>query len=679
MAYKSASFPLSGHMSRYDGLENILAELARDVVEKGDGQTLRRAFDAYRTCLEPFVAPYVGDGFLDEQRALSRFFSETATLHLAVSLVAQWCDVHGVGRARGFCDSHPEAALFSWYRVPRPLSCRIRDWAAAHSNIEDVVQAVALVAEGSLAGLRRRALGEFFTPTEIARHLVALAGYDPLTVSAQKVVDPACGSGNLLASVVSTIVQAVQSGSLDPTTALSGMSTNICGFDIQPVATLLARLQLLLASLPILEQSGVRDANVYETLSFRSVRWADPLADPELVWDQFAPYSLVLANPPFMKAARRNLPFVTHYEDILAGQPNLYQLFLWWAIRATRPGGRICFLVPQSMRAGQYLGRLRQAIAESCELTAVTCFRDGTGVFESVDQQMMIVALRKQGEAAKTRRVDVRVSTGAQSLDHLTALNAGLDDVVRMQGAKEVWCVSSEPMDYAIMSKVCGGYSVLGEAGDFKVVNGGLVWNQHKERLRATHSDNTLPLLSSASVGGHQFTFPACSDRVSQRLFVDATPPVPGPVHRNMGILLKRTIAKGPGGRRLVAALLSEDFLVEYGRYFAENHVNLIFAAHAGVPKSHLRGLCAWLNSRLANFVFGMMNGSSHLSKFELELIAVPVPMLPELGDMSSGLQQSALEKRRQILDQIDKHVLCSFGLSLEESLRVAHVVPPTG
>lgn len=664
-------------MDSYSDLEAILSDVAQDVQSTSQGGAVQQAFSAYRECLEPLVTPYVRDGFLDEQPGLARFLSETATLHLTVSLIPHWCAAHGLGRAEGFWDIHPEARFFSWYRLPKALSSKIRSWAVAHSNIQDVVQAVTLVAEDSLAGLRRRALGEFFTPTEIARHLVSLADYDPLTIPTHTVVDPACGSGNLLAVVASEIVEAVRSGSLDPALGISNMNRNIHGFDIQPVAVLLTRLQLLLASLPVLGRSGLSDTNIYESLSFPCVELRDPLADPEAFWDLLARFDVVVANPPFLKVPKGRLPFVRHYEDVLAGQPNLYQLFLWWAIRATPPGGSVSFLVPQSIRAGRYLNTLRQAISDTCELAAVTCFADGRSIFDSVDQQMMLVALRKPIKTPQKPDVTIRVSADTESLKHLSGLPVGHDQVVLMQGDGVIWCVSNELTDYGIMTKLHSGETVLGAVDEFRVLNGGFVWNQHKERLTPIQDDNTLPLLSSASIAVHQFTFPPSDQRVSQRLFVDAAPPVPGPIHTSKTILLKRTIPKKLGGRRIVAAMLPDDFLVEYPAYFAENHVNLICATQDDVSGHYMIGLCAWLNSRLANFVFGMMNGSSHLSKFELGLIPTPVALIAELAHVASALPHSPIEDQRQLLDEIDRCVSDFFGLAARESQRLARVVPP--
>jgi adenine-specific DNA-methyltransferase len=663
-------------MTETENLPNILAEIAQDVANKGGSRIAVGAFEAYRRCLEPLAEPYVRNGFLDEDMALPRFFSETATLHLAVSLISQWCAVHGFGRAEGFWDIYPEACFFSWYKIPKALSSRVGNWAIAHSDIGDVLQAVTLAAESSLAGLRRRSLGEFFTPTEIAQHLVALTDYDPLRIPEYKVADPACGSGNLLAAVVAKTVQAVQSGSLDPTVAISGINSNIYGFEIHPIAVLLTRLHLLLASLPILRYPGLSETNVYETLSFPHVQLRDPLSAPEDLWDLFAPFDIVLGNPPFLKVAKDRLPFVGKYEEVLAGHINLYQLFLWWAIRATRSDGHVVFLVPQSIRSGQYPSKLRQQIANTCEMTAITGFVDRTGVFDSVEQPMMIVALRKLTGGSQKPNVDVRIDANGQSLEHSSALNVGQEQVVRMQNGTPIWSVSNERLDYDVLAKVCEEQTVLGEAEEFRILNGGFVWNQHKERLKSAEGENTLPLLSSASIGVYQFTFPPFDKRVSRRLFVDATPPLPGPVHTSATILLKRTTPK-IRGRRIVAAMLPNDFLTKYPAYFAENHVNIILPKQSSTPNYHLLGLCAWLNSRLANFAFGMMNVSSHLSKFDLSLIPVPISLLAGLGDLVTNSLGSPVEEQRETLDQIDKHIFRFFGLSPEESQRVLQIIPP--
>jgi adenine-specific DNA-methyltransferase len=669
-------------MTESKTLPSILTEIAQDVASKGDSQVAARAFKAYKRCLESLVEPYVGDGFLDEDKALPRFFSETATLHMAVSLISQWCATHEhqVGRTGGFWDIHEESRFFSWYRTPPDLSAQIRNWVTVHPDIDDMLQAVTLTAEDSLAGLRRHSLGEFFTPTTIAQHLVDLVDYGPRITLDEKVVDPACGSGNLLAAVVGRTAQAVHSGILDPLQAISALNSNTFGFDVQPVAVLLTRLQLLLASLPIWEHSELPGKNVYETLSFPGIRLRDPLSDPDDLWDLFARFDVVVSNPPFLKVTKSRLPFVEKYEKVLYGHVNLYQLFLWWAIRATRPDGRLVFLVPQSIRSGQYSSRLRQEITDACDVVAVTSFVDRTGVFDCVEQPMMAIALKKPAAESQKPDVKVRISANGQTLGEIPALTIGQEQVVWTQDGVSTWCVSNERMDYEILAKVFGEHTTLGEMEDFRILNGGLVWNQHTERLKPTGDEDALPLISSASIGVHRFIFPPSDKRVSKRLFVDATSPLPGPVYENTSILLKRTTPKIMRGRRIVATMLLNDFVERYGGYFAENHVNVIVPQQDDATSRQLLGLCAWLNSRLANFAFGMINVSSHLSKFDLSLIPVPISLLTELSSLAERLADNLPDEQiKETLERIDEKVFVFFGLSSKESQRVRQVVPSAG
>jgi hypothetical protein len=130
-------------------------------------------------------------------------------------------------------------------------------------------------------------------------------------------------------------------------------------------------------------------------------------------------------------------------------------------------------------------------------------------------------------------------------------------------------------------------------------------------------------------------------------------------------------------GRRIVAAVLLDDFLDRYPSYFAENHVNVVLAESNGASDRYLLGLCAWLNSRLANFTFGLMNVSSHLSKFDLSRVPLPVSLLPELGDLALDVVEGPGQDQREILDRIDERLFDFFRLVPEESQRVRQVVPP--
>ena len=82
----------------------------------------------------------------------------------------------------------------------------------------------------------RHALGEFYTPPELARLMV-----DDVFTFGKIVLDPACGSGTFL---VETITRIKESGK-SMQEQLKAIS-NIYGFDVNPIAVLVSKANILL-------------------------------------------------------------------------------------------------------------------------------------------------------------------------------------------------------------------------------------------------------------------------------------------------------------------------------------------------------------------------------------------------------------------------------------------------
>jgi len=139
--------------------------------------------------------------------------------------------------------------------------------------------------------------------------------------------------------------------------------------------------------------------------------------------------------------------------------------------------------------------------------------------------------------------------------------------------------------------------------------------------------------------------------------------------YQEIAFLIKRTTPKKKFGRRIVGTMLSYEFLNKHPVYFAENHVNLIKSNN----KNTLFGLAGWLNSRLANFLFSMMNGSSHLSVYELERFPMPKELIVELSSLAMKLYCG--EQSQNIQRQIDEKTFDYFNLTQQEQARVKELI----
>lgn len=97
----------------------------------------------------------------------------------------------------------------------------------------------------------RHDLGEYYTPDWLAARIVREAVDDPL---AQRVVDPACGSGTFLFHAVRRLLATARTAGLSAGAAARMAVDRIAGVDIHPVAVIFARATFLLALIPALRE-----------------------------------------------------------------------------------------------------------------------------------------------------------------------------------------------------------------------------------------------------------------------------------------------------------------------------------------------------------------------------------------------------------------------------------------
>lgn len=118
----------------------------------------------------------------------------------------------------------------------------------------------------------RHSLGEYYTPDWLAAHVLARVGF----AGQQRVLDPACGSGTFLALAARQMRAAGHSQ--------QAMLDNLVGIDVNPLACLSAKVNLLLC---IGQPQGAISLPIH---------CADTILNPP----QFAPVDVIVGNPPWI-------------------------------------------------------------------------------------------------------------------------------------------------------------------------------------------------------------------------------------------------------------------------------------------------------------------------------------------------------------------------------------------
>ncbi|MEB3222828.1 MAG: N-6 DNA methylase [Candidatus Sericytochromatia bacterium] len=226
--------------------------------------------------------------------------------------------------------------------------------------------------QAMLPAALRHALGEFYTPRWLVQAVLAEAP----TAPGWSALDPCCGSGAFLTELAARVL--AETASEPPQARVEAVLRRVRGLDVNPLAVLAARVNLLLAIAPLLPGCGGARLRL-------PVDLLDAGAEETGSWQ----HDVVVGNPPWV--AWRDLP-APHRDALaalrlargLAGSDrwvggtdlNVCVVLAHVAMeRWVRPGGTLAFLMPRQLlhlRAAEGFRRWELPGGERVALTALT-------------------------------------------------------------------------------------------------------------------------------------------------------------------------------------------------------------------------------------------------------------------------------------------------------------------
>ncbi len=202
--------------------------------------------------------------------------------------------------------------------------------------------------EASLLPEERKQRGHFSTPPLLVERILDACGYSASSdLSALRVLDPACGSGNFLVGAARRMIAAGLHRQLAPEIILTQIQRNLWGLDPDPVACFLAEMEVQ-GAIAEMCATSVTPLHIHQ---------ADGLSLP---WRQSSNVDLFLANPPYL--ATKNIDLHSYRSTWQRGQTDSYLLFLELALHVVRPGGWLALVVPDALLARINATRERQQL-----------------------------------------------------------------------------------------------------------------------------------------------------------------------------------------------------------------------------------------------------------------------------------------------------------------------------
>lgn len=479
----------------------------------------------------------------------------------------------------------------------------------AEFPVEDAGYLIGSLYTVMLPDVQRSAMGAYYTPPPLVNRLLDMAEQAGFDFSTGSAIDPACGGGAILAPLALRMV--AHANGADPAWTLRQLDVRLKGTDIDPFAAWMAQVIVEAAILPLCVSARRRLADV--------VTVADALRSAEA-----SSFDLVIGNPPYGRVTLDE-PMRNSYGRSLFGHANLYGLFTDLALRLAKPGGVIAYLTPTSFLGGQYFKALRRLVTAEATAVGFDFVSDREGVFDNVLQETMLATY-----VCDIR--DVAAEVSALIPQGLNAARVEKLGSVKVGTSGDPWLLPRTKEDAAILSAMESMPTRLAGLG-YAVSTGPLVWNRHRTQLRTERNVHTLPLIWAESVTSNGFAFKA--DRRGHVPYFAPEHSQPHLITKTTCVLVQRTTSKEQG-RRLVVAVLPQEFLDSNGGAVVENHLNMVYAPSASLARVTPMMIATLLGTEALDRVFRCISGSVAVSAYELN--ALPLPDVAQMCRLETML-----------------------------------------
>lgn len=476
--------------------------------------------------------------------------------------------------------------------------------------------------------------GIYYTPPTLAERLLDLLAAEGADWAEADILDPACGGGAFLITVVNRMLGDYRIKDLTSQDKLIHIENHLAGIELDEFAAWITQSLLDIILYPEAIATGRRLKSIIKIQD--TIQYA--LHDTRK-------FDVIVGNPPYGKV-KLDEQTRSNYSRSLYGHANLYGLFIDASLRLKKENGIVGFVTPTSFLGGKYFSNLRNLLAETAPPLAIDFVAMRNGVFEQVLQETCLVVFGQN--AARSVTVN-KISIGNNLYNVERVGNFKVEPGIKP------WIIAREPAESQIANKVTKIDTTLKDYG-YKVSTGQLVWNRLKEQISERPVPKSKPIIWAEAISAEgEFVFNY--QYRSKKKYIIVTDKQDFLICNEPVVLVQRTTAKEQE-RRLQTCVLPQDFIDKWQGVVVENHVNIIHPV-SKKPKVSLEALSLILNTQTVDRVFRCLSGSVAVSASELH--AIPLPPVQKIKKLEALIAAGDHEKLNA--DIVEQIVMNAYGL----------------
>jgi adenine-specific DNA-methyltransferase len=475
----------------------------------------------------------------------------------------------------------------------------------------------------------RKKFGQFYTPESIIDEILDNVEISNLNreLFNCRILDPSCGSGGFIVRIISRIINIGIERNLDVNDVTKFIFNNIYGFDIKEFSIYLSKINILIQVIPLLKYNTNLKIkyNLYATNSLKnlgdnfdfSLEESKDIVNIKNKKGKLKNgFDFIVGNPPYFKAKNLTEEQHLYFSEINTGQQNVYSMFLYMGIKLLKKGGRLGFIIPESIRSGKYFEGIRGYIFDNCTITHLTTFNCRKSNFHDALQGILLICLTNEVLNDDGKKINIKSVNNENYLlvNRYNGIEVKYHEVVRNINNYRLLVICNKHEDYEIINKAYSNCTFLSNPKvGFKVSTGKLVWNQKKQFLTDTVNTNNKKIIWSNNIC--RYYYDTRSEMKNKFNYVKYNDELSSLSSSGKVILIKRTSTKEQESR-IIGCLYDND-----DRYFIENHVNYIVKSKEA--QFSYEYLLVLLNSNLLNFIASKIMGNTQLSVTEINLLPI--------------------------------------------------------
>ncbi|MEY1638747.1 Eco57I restriction-modification methylase domain-containing protein [Tenuifilum osseticum] len=470
----------------------------------------------------------------------------------------------------------------------------------------------------------KKANGQFFTPTPIARLLASFCDFSKARI---KILDPGCGTTILSCALIEHLVESKNRIEIID---LVAYETDLELIPYSQKALDYLKDWLLNKGIQFNYTLHCTDFVLENATVLKENRLPSLFEETNSVVKNF---DIIISNPPYFKLSKDDKRVIAS-QELVSGQPNIYSFFMGIAAKLLSENGELIFITPRSFASGNYFKAFRELFFNTVQIEKIHLFNSRKDTFnrDNVLQETVVIkAIREKINPNK--KVFVSSSEGIKDIFEPSIKYFNSSDLIDLNTKEKILYLPTSDKEERILSLVSNWENVLSDF-NIRISTGPVVSFRALNFIQNRYENGTVflaPLFWLHNVNKMILEWPKQLREKGQYIRIESNSKSLLIPNKNY-IFLRRFSTKDDKSRLIAAPYFCNYVNSEY--IGVENKLNYIYRKDGHLDRDEVVGLCALLNSELFDTYFQIFNGNVNVSATELrEMRFPPLAKIKEIGN----------------------------------------------